>query len=141
MLISRLIRRSNNCVKVIKTEQEWKIISKIILRITVMYCWACWLKQYRFCPVFENCQFGIQTRTSTVLAEGSYGFSQFLQANCCIVAQSIQRLLIFRSFLPILYSLLSCRQRCIFGVTLRVFRYTQTFFSITDTKLIIIIIF
>jgi len=80
------------------------------------------------------CHFLIQTRTSTVLTEGSYGFSQSLQANCGIVAQGIEQLLMFISFPPILYSLLSFRQRCIFWVTLRVVRYTQKFFSITDTK-------
>ena len=101
----------------------------------MFYCWACWLKQYRFCLVFGKCQFGIRTRTSIVLTEGSYGFSQSLQANCGILARSIQRLLLFRSFPPILYSLLPCRQRCIFWVTLTVVRYTQKFFSITDTKL------
>jgi len=41
----------------------------------------------------------------------------------------------FSSFPPILCSLLSCSQRCIFWVTLRVVRYTQKCFSITNTKL------
>jgi hypothetical protein len=101
----------------------------------VIYCWACWLNQYSFCLLFGKCQFGIWTGTSAVLTEGSYGFSQSLQANCGIVSQSIQQLLMFSSFPPIMYSLLSYRQRCIFWVTLRVVRYTQKCFSTTNTKL------